>query len=277
MSENNKPTSTSGSKSNTVTKNVVDQLGDFLLDNIKIISLVLIVFIIVGAAVASYNMWNSNKETELQAQLAEIEFKHFELQSKVEEEKAKVENEKNQKGKKDAKAAVVAVNQTDHAQEFDKILGDYKALTLKAPQSQAGKMSYIYLVDLSIKEKKLEQVKDVTSAVEKNLKSDLISDLTRFQIANFYTELSQCEEANKYLNAIINNKDSVTLHKEARLRSALCYEKLGDMARAKSLLQEVANNSAGDDGFGSAQDAKKYLRYLNLTSQTAGELKKEVQ
>lgn len=277
MSENNKPASTSGSKSNTASKNFVDQLGEFILDNIKAIALVLIVFIVVGAGVASYNMWNSNKETELQAQLAEIEFKHFELQSKVEEEKAKVENEKNQKGKKDAKAPIAAPVAINHAQEFDKILGDYKALALKAPQSQAGKMSYIYLVDLSIKKNKLEQVKDVTSAVEKSLKADLISDLTRFQIANFYTELSQCEEANKYLSAIINNKDSATLHKEARLRSALCYEKLGDLARAKSLLQEVANNSAGDDGFGSTQDAKKYLRYLNFTSQATGEAKKEVQ
>lgn len=267
MAENNSNTTPSAVRASN-NKGAMDHFADFLLNNIKSIALFVIIVIVVGGAYTFYSYWNMNQETALQTQLAEIEAKQFELQTKIEDEKVKKENSEKSSDKKNKAVEANLKQPQDYSKDLAQIMSDYKALALKAPKSQAGKMSYIYLVDLSLKEDKTnlaQNLNDISPIIEKNLKADLVSDLTRFQLANYYTEMNNCEQANKHLAIVLANKDSTALHKEARLRSALCFEKMGDVVKAKSLLEEVSNSTGSDDGFGSVQDAKKYLRYLNFS------------
>lgn len=247
----------------TIQKPAMDQFSDFVVDNLKSFAIVLAVLIFFGGAYTVYSYMGTQKETDLQAQLAEIESRHFDLQTKIDEEKAKIEA--NKKDKKNA--AVVAP--VDHTAEMAKILEDFKALALKAPQTQAGRMSYIYLADIGLRENKADLIKEVTPVIEKNLQKDLVSHLAKFQVANFYVETGDCPQATKIYKEIVSFKGAVELHKEARLRTALCLEKMGEVAQAKSLLEEASVGAAGEDGFGSSQDAKKYLRYLNLSANSA--------
>lgn len=266
MAENNSNTTPSTVRASN--KGAMDHFADFLLNNIKSIALFVGVVIVIGGAYTFYSYWNMNQETVLQTQLAEIEAKQFELQTKIEDEKAKKENSEKSSDKKSKTIEASSKSPQDYSKDLAQIMSDYKALALKAPKSQAGKMSYIYLVDMSLKEDKTnlaQNLNDISPIIEKSLKADLVSDLTRFQLANYYTEMNNCEQANKHLASVLANKDSMALHKEARLRSALCFEKMGDVVKAKSLLEEVSNSTGSDDGFGSVQDAKKYLRYLNLS------------
>ena len=89
------------------------------------------------------------------------------------------------------------------------------------------------------------------------------------QYGNVLSEKGDCKAAIDQWARVLKRSEATFLHDTLRMKSAFCYEKLNDTAKAEELYKKVSQNSqdlknpeAGETGLG--KDAEKYLRLLKF-------------
>lgn len=105
--------------------------------------------------------------------------------------------------------------------------------------------------------------KTFTTAAQSLSGSDLFAGLVHLQLGNYQQALGQCDAAIKTWQKVSSNKDFSFLHADALLKEGLCWNQLGDNAKATELFKKLAQDFADTDA---GRSAKKYLRLLNANT-----------
>ena len=111
----------------------------------------------------------------------------------------------------------------------------------------------------------------VLKTVEPSLGGSLmLSSLVLSQIGNVYADQNDCKQAVGQWQKIVENKKLTFAHDEARLRMGLCFESLGDVAKAEEFYTEVSKKDEKNANLGASRDAEKYLRLLKMKKNLSG-------
>jgi predicted negative regulator of RcsB-dependent stress response len=214
-------------------------------NNLKTIAIVLVAFVVGGAAVAFISNSAKTKEKSAQESYYLVEKNFYEL-----------------KAKKDAPpnptAKTEPVDFSKSKLDFEKIIVDY-------PKSIAAQMSALNLASILIEENKSTEALTVLKNVETK-SSSLVSYLVQQQIGLVLADQDKCQDAIDTWEKVIKSSEASFLHDELQLQQALCYSKLNNSQKAEAILINLSNKTTNPE-MGNAttsKEAEKYLRLLQF-------------
>ncbi|WP_413291501.1 tetratricopeptide repeat protein [Bdellovibrio sp. HCB337] len=233
----------------------------------------LIAFAVIGIGYSIFSNMAERKET--QAQEAYFKFEKSYLDKKRDFEEA--ERNATRPPVKDAKdqPAPKAKASGDMDKDYGSEVAGFKQVMDSHPTSKAAQMAALNLSEIYMNYKKTD---DASATLQKvagqSGGKDLISFIVLSQYGNVLSEKDDCKGAVDQWSKVLSRSEAGFLHDTLRIKSAFCYEKLNDFAKAEELYKKVSQNSqdpknpqAGEVGLG--KDAEKYLRLLKL-KQNAG-------
>jgi len=227
-----------------------------------------IAFVVIGIGYSLYSNFTESKETK--AQEAYFPFEKSYLDKKRDFDEAERETVK-PPAAKDAKAPAPKAKATgDLDKDYGSEVAGFKQIMDNYSSSKAAQMAALNLSEIYTNYKKLEDASLSLQRVEKQSSGkDLISFVVLSQYGNILSEKGDCKGALDQWNKVLGRSEAAFLHDTLRIKSAFCYEKMNDTAKAEELYKKVSQNSqdpknpqAGEVGLG--KDAEKYLRLLKL-------------
>ncbi len=229
---------------------------------------VIVAFITIGVGISIFDVVAEKKET--QAQELYFKFEKTYLDKKHEFEDAeKNANRTSQKNSKEPLAAKTKAT-GDLEKDFGPEVLGFKQVIETYASSKAAKMAALNLSEIYMNYKKLNEA---TLSLEKiagqSNGKDLISAIILTQYGNILSDKNDCNAAVQQWQKVLSSSEVSFLHETLRLKSAFCYEKMNDLAKAQELYKKISQDSqnpknpqAGETGLG--KDAEKYLRLLKL-------------
>lgn len=228
----------------------------------------LITFAVIGVGYSIFS--NIAERKEIQAQEAYFKFEKSYLDKKRNFEEA--ERNSARPPAKDAKdqPAPKAKASGDMEKDFGPEIAGFKQVMESHVSSKAAQMAALNLSEVFVNYKKIDEAAELLGKVEsKSGGKDLISFIVISQYGNVLSEKGDCKAAVDQWNKVLNRSEASFLHDTLRIKSAFCFEKMNDFAKAEELYKKVSQNSqdpknpqAGETGLG--KDAEKYLRLLKL-------------
>lgn len=227
----------------------------------------LIAFAVIGIGYSIFSNMAERKET--QAQEAYFKFEKSYLDKKRDFDEA--ERSAARPPAKDAKdqPAPKAKASGDMEKDFGPEVAGFKQVMEGHPSSKAAQMAALNLSEIYMNYKKTDDAAAALQKVEGMGGKDLISSIVLSQYGSVLSEKGDCKGAVDQWNKVLSRSEAGFLHDTLRIKSAFCYEKLNDFAKAEELYKKVSQNSqdpknpqAGETGLG--KDAEKYLRLLKI-------------
>lgn len=227
----------------------------------------LIAFMVIGIGWSLMSNMSEQKETK--AQEAYFGFEKSYLDKKRGFEEAERALLRPPVGK-DPKEAPKAKATGDLDKDYGPEVAGFKDVIAKHPDSKAAQMAALNLSDIYVNYKKLDDaVQSLEKIAEKSTGNDLISAIVLAQYGNVLSDKDNCKGAVDQWQKVLSQSKASFMHDTLRLKSAFCYEKMNDFAKAEEFYKKVSQNSqdpknpqAGETGLG--KDAEKYLRLLKL-------------
>lgn len=220
----------------------------------KLVLGLFIAIIVIGGGLSFINIQKENREQIAQASYFMAEKKFLELK-----------NRKNPPAPADPKAkAAPPVTEATPA-EYAAIKPDFEKLIADYPHSKAAQMSSMYLADILVSEKNLDQALATLKKVESK-DQGLLNTLVQQQIGQLEADKDQCAEAVKTWQKIIDRKEASFLHNDLKIQQALCYKKLNENQKAEEILTNLANQKTETslEASATSKEASKYLRLLQF-------------
>ncbi len=218
-------------------------------ENKNRILILIFAFLIAGAGLTAFNVYEESKEKELQT-------KYFELEntlSKIQENIQKRQTEKEDK----------KLEEVNFEKEYGVISQKITQFIEENPDSKAGIRASLLLSSLYAEfEKETESLPIFEKLYKSNAKKkNLLSQLLKIRYGASLEKNKNCDKAIQVWDEVLAQKEYEFLHPEANLKKALCYESLDKQEEAEKLYQKIkedhANTSIG-------REAEKYLRLLTL-------------
>jgi predicted negative regulator of RcsB-dependent stress response len=238
--------------------------------NIAIVGIIFAVLVIGGVAWSIWDNVSSSKEEKLLSELALPEKEYNEKKNKFKEGERQLEAKKKAEASKDKKDAAnkdekIEVATGDLQKDFGPYVEKFTELVNREPKSKAGQISAMYLAEMYTDYKQPEKALEVLNKVSGEKANDVISALILNLKAGLIADKGDCQAAVSIWENVTKEKKVAYLHDEAKLRMALCYEKMNDNSKAEQLYTELSKPSE-DPEFDRAvsEDAKKYLRLLKV-------------
>lgn len=253
-------------------KQALESLMHWVQQNFAVLGLVFVGFVILGAGWSVWDYFQSEKEESLQGQVALIEKDYFEQKEKfqtAEREAAMKQAAPPKKDKKEELPPVTVAATGDVQKDYGPILQRFSEVADKNPKSRAAKMSALYSAEIYTLYKQPDPALQTLEKVSpQNNAKDMLSGLVLNMKAGLMAEKGQCEPAVQIWKKVTEQKKLFYLHDDAKLRMALCYEKMNDVAKAEQLYSEISQPSADKQERVLSEDAKKYLRLLKMKGQS---------
>lgn len=225
----------------------------------------LALFFILGGGFTLWDHLKKDKEMTLQEEYYSLERGISDKKKAFSEAKAKLPEKGETKP-----VATVENYDTDYLESVNKL----QELALKNPGSRAALMAALQAVDLMLEFKKDKEALDFLMKVDVRKISDLLDALVVKQLGNIQANLGECNLAIASWNRVIVSKTNAFLYPDIRLRQALCYETLKDVAQAEKIYIELTqvtpgeNSAPEENDLSAAKEAEKYLRLLQLKKGT---------
>lgn len=253
------------------------RFAEWVTKNIVIVVGAIVGLLVLGGVISVVDYFSNQKESDLQGKMSRVEHQYTEKKTKFKDAEqsdsakalaaAKAEAKKD---KKDEKVPPVVKASGDLEKDYGPEVAGFEELVAKNALSKAGQMSAIYLAEIYSEYKQPEKALDALNKVApKNEPSDVVSALAVNLKAGLLADKGDCAQAVDIWQKIISQKKIDYMHDEAKLRSAVCYEKLNDTAKAEKYYIELSKNTASKDepdDKAATEDAKKYLRLLKIRS-----------
>lgn len=228
----------------------------------------LVVFIVLGVGYSVYANMSERKEVEAQDSYSQIEKNYLEKKRGFED----ADRAALRPPVKDAKdqPPTPAKASGNIEKDFGPEVSGFKQVIETHPSSRAAQMAALSLSEIYLNYKLVDDAAQVLNKVEpQSGGKNLISYIVLTQLGNVLSAKDDCKGAVDQWQKVLNRSEAAFLHDTLRLKSAFCYEKMNDTAKAEELYKKVSQNSqdpknpqAGETGLG--RDAEKYLRLLNL-------------
>lgn len=157
-------------------------------------------------------------------------------------------------------AGVVAQKASgDFEKDFGPVTQGLKAVIDEHGTSRKGsKMAALKVSDLYLEFNKNAEATEILKKVDSNSK-DLLSSLVKLQLGTALSNQDNCAESIQTLDSVLKSNSAKFVHGQAKLKKALCHEKMNDIAKAEELYNQVKAESK-DTSIGRA--AESYLRLL---------------
>lgn len=223
---------------------------NFLEKQWKLMTSLLGIMAVVGAAFAFVTFKKEQTEKKAQETYFAVEKKLFEL---------KLKKETQQTAKSDKKT------KTEESVDFTQIKKDLENVIQAHPGTVASQMAAIHLSSLLVEEKQFDlALQSLKKAQNKN--NGLVSTLLDQQIGQLMADQNNCQEAINVWQKIVDRKESSFIHNEVKLQQALCYAKINDLKKAEEILTQLANQTVNPDmsDVSNSKEAEKYLRLIQF-------------
>jgi Tfp pilus assembly protein PilF len=102
-------------------------------------------------------------------------------------------------------------------------------------------------------------------AVENSKNDSLVGTLAKIQLGSTFAIKGDCGEATKVWGDVLANKTMSAMHAEVSLKSGLCFEKVGEVAKATDMYQRAVTTAGPESA--TASTARGLLRALELKAQ----------
>ncbi len=225
-----------------------DKLAKQLHDNRTAIMGVLVVGCILGLSIVGYGYMQKQKELKVETEL-------YTLRSQLENKINSIDF--------DAKTDPEKLPEKPRFEEIQGLTNKFEQAILKHSSSTSAATAALDLGSIYTGYKKFDLAKNILEKVKP--KSDVLSSLVNQQLATIMFELKDFKGAISSLDKITKSKDQAFLHPDALLKKGLAYYRLGDMEKAKSAFEQVAEEYTEKS---TGQTAEKYLRVLKFKSLT---------
>jgi tetratricopeptide (TPR) repeat protein len=130
---------------------------------------------------------------------------------------------------------------------------------------KGSKMAALKVSDLYLEFNKNAEAVETLKKVDSSSK-DLLSSLIKLQLGTALSNQDKCSEAIQTWDSVLKSSSAKFIHGQAKLKKALCFEKMNETAKAEQLYNEV-KAEAKDTSIGRA--AESYLRLLGADAQKA--------
>lgn len=248
----------------------LENFFQMMVDQRVIVLVVFAVLLLGGGAYAVYDLVKEQKEEKLQQQYYSIEREYLEKKRQFEEalraekQPAKKEKDKSAKSEEpEKKEAPTAKATGDLEKDFGNEVKNFSQLIEISPQSKAAAMAALFSAEIYSEYKQPDQALELLKKVNpQNKTQDLLQALTVHLKANLYLEKNQCQEALPLWQKILDSKKITYLQNETKLKMALCYEKLNDLAKSQQLLIELSQKTENQSDMAISKEAEKYLRLI---------------
>lgn len=247
---------------------ILDKMAFWMGKNVVLVASLVIGLLVIGGAFSVFDYFKTKKENDLQSEMSKIERQYTDKKTKF-KEALQAENIKAPAATKKETPTPVLVKATgDLEKDYGSEVTGFQDLVAKNPNSKAAQMSAIYLADIYSDYKQPEKAIDaLNKVVPKNDASDILSALAVNLKAGLLADQGNCPQAIDIWQNIIKQKKADFLHGEAKLRSAVCYEKMNDSVKAEQFYTELSKSTISKDepeDKAVTEDAKKYLRLLKM-------------
>jgi hypothetical protein len=153
----------------------------------------------------------------------------------------------------------------DPQKDYGAAIGELQAVITTYPNSQAAILAAMTLSQIYQKVEHwgeavgaLEQIQDLKS------KKGVVAYLALMTLGNNYANKGDCPSAIQVWESLASLSHAKYFEDEALLRQGLCYQKVGQLDKARDLYKRV-QTASGDKPVG--QSANHYLRLLDLSKQ----------
>jgi tetratricopeptide (TPR) repeat protein len=241
-------------------KLALDKTMQWLRKNVVMVAILLLGFVGAGAAWSVWEYFNHAAEEKMQGELALVEKEYFEKKNDFKEAAAPAPKPTDKNAKKEQLKAKAS---GDLQKDYGSIVERLKSIVDKEPKSKAATMAALYLAEIYSEYKKPQEAVDVLNQVSGDKARDVLSALVINLKAGLLADQGDCQKAIGIWQNVTEQKKVAYLHDEAKLRMALCYEKMNDTDKAEQIYSELSRNEEGGDR-AVADDAKKYLRLMKI-------------
>lgn len=226
----------------------------------------LIAFIAIGIGWVLMNNMSEKKETQAQETYFHFEKNYLDKKRGFEEAERALLRPPVGKNPEAPKAKATGDMDKDYGPE----IAGFKQVIENHPSTKAAQMAVLNLSEIYVNYKKTDEASQVLEKIAgQSSGKDLISAIVLTQYGNVLSDKDNCKGAVEQWQKVLGQSQASFLHDTLRLKSAFCYEKMNDFAKAEELYKKVSQNSrdpknpeAGETGLG--KDAEKYLRLLKL-------------
>lgn len=183
-----------------------------------------------------------------------------------EKTKSAVNDKSKDKKSDDKKSDIEPVASGDIEKDYGSIITDFKNVISKYDGSSAASLSALHLAEIYNQYKKPEEGLTVLEGQKNKInENSLIGGLLMQTYGTLLANQGKCADANKVWELLLGKSKLSFMEPELKIKMALCHESLGDLEKAKAILQEVsAKGGEGKDGSQFTTQAKQYLRLLNM-------------
>ncbi|MCB0362899.1 MAG: tetratricopeptide repeat protein [Bdellovibrionales bacterium] len=238
-----------------------DRVGHWIEKHRKVVFSLIVGLVVIGGAFAAWKTYCSYREKQAQDSLypyqARIEKIQAEVLKKDAEEKAKKKSEKD------------TLKESQDNQSKDSLTADFGSLPdeylkeiSKYKGAKAGLISAIQLAALFMDYDNYDKAYEVLNQVLVSTGTKgVFFGLVHMQMGTVLGALNKYEEAKKFYDKVLKDKESEFLHSEAVLKIGLAEEKLGNREQAKAQYERASQEFASSEA---GKSAKAYLRLMEL-------------
>lgn len=230
----------------------------------KTVITTIVVLAALGGGYSAYTSMQDKKEREIQEVYYKVEKDYLEKKAKFDQFEQESKKPKDLKAKKDtAEPTPQGIKASGNFDEdYGTIATSFWEVINKAPKSQAAKMAALHLSDINSQYKRSNEAIAVLTKVDTK-STDLLSAMILSQLGSRIADENNCKEALKFWDMVTAKKEYKFMHSSVMLNQGLCYENLGDVAKADETYAKIEKDFKDS---GVAKTAEKYRRLLKAKS-----------
>jgi tetratricopeptide (TPR) repeat protein len=238
----------------------VDRISEALYEHRRPIYIAVGALLAIGIVYSATEYYQKTTERKGQTALYEVEAEYEMI--KEDFEGAMAAEPSDEKDKVDSKLKQASGN---IEQDYGKVIKGFEKVIKEHSSTNASVLASIKLAklyeDYNQQDKALEVLQKATKRVDSG---DLFFAFVHTQIGNLLLEKNDCNKAIEHWQKVTKSKDLKFSHAPVLLKTGLCYEKLGQVDKAKSSYEKITKDF---DSTTSADSARKYLRMLSTKSE----------
>lgn len=220
----------------------------------KLVLLIVVALLIVGAGITGYSMWSDHREAQIQEEYFKFEKDYLDKKQAFQQAALPV----NPKAPQNAQPQSVKAS-GDIEADYGTVVKEFKTIVEQNPKTKAAKMSALNLAEIYSSYGKTDEAIEVLNKVTSG--SDMLAALVLTQVGTLQADKQDCKSALASWDKALSNKTAGFLSSSLFLKQGLCHESLGDIAQAEASYTK-AKESAKEGA--TAKSAEKYLRLLRV-------------
>ena len=239
------------------------QIGEQITENAPYFVALGVVALLVSASFIGWNWYHDSHEMRAQQALFPVEkaymakedgFKRAESQPPPHKANSK------EKSKVESPNLPMATGNLD--QDYGSEVSGFKAVIAQYPKTRAAVLAALDLAEIYTQYHQPATALQELDLVKGNLGAkDLLRGILLMKTANIQSVKGDCESAVKTWDQVLDQSSFAFFHPDASLRSAVCFEQLNNIARARELYQKTRQQYPDTPA---AQSAQKFLQLMEM-------------